>query len=187
MDGLATTARFLGSDGRIHPGVKQPFAVANPAAGSDWSVTVPGGVMWRVVSAIARFTTSATVANRSVSFTVMVDGLLVYRTAAFSPITASSAAVVSLLPGSAQAGAAGTAGLNVFNVPDTWLTPGCVLSSLTGGIDPADQYSAIAVWIEELYFTNAKLAELAELRVEDYYAAESAALAAANPTATTGG
>lgn len=49
--------------------------VANPAAGADWTATVPGGHVWQLLAVRARLTTSAAVANRQPDL-ILTDGAL---------------------------------------------------------------------------------------------------------------
>lgn len=43
---------------------------ADPAAGAEWTVTVPAGSIWRILSVQAQLVTNATVANRQAQFIV---------------------------------------------------------------------------------------------------------------------
>lgn len=123
--------------------------VANPAAGAEWSVTVPTGSVWRVRSIYSQLVTSATVANRLTSV-VMKDA-------------AGNIFFQSFLTGAQTAGGTWTIVFSVnapnttlgsFNnselfIPDVVLPEGAVVISKSSGLQAGDQYSAISLLIEQ--------------------------------------
>lgn len=59
------------------PGIIRYLNQANPAAGADVFITVPTGALWKFRTLNATFTTSATAATRTISFSVD-DGTTIY-------------------------------------------------------------------------------------------------------------
>jgi hypothetical protein len=135
----------------------------------------------------ATFNASAVVATRIPVWTIMLDGVTVWKSPPQAGRVAGGSQGYTWSPsaGSTSPGVSGQA--IVVGIPDIWLPPGTVSGPVTTAIDVGDTWTGIGVLIEEIYATNPQLSSLAELRSEDYYAAEAAALAAAGTTATPGG
>jgi len=130
------------------PGNLRSVIVANPAAGADWSLTVPASARWRLQSWSAIFTASATVANRQVRAR-LGDGVQVtWSGQAQASIVASQVAQVS----AGQSQATSTLIATEINapLPGQVILPGnFTVSTLTAGIQVGDQWSAIRVEVEE--------------------------------------
>jgi hypothetical protein len=130
-------------------GVPLSISVAQPAAGADWSQTVPTGARWKVVAATAQLATAAAVATRLARL-VIDDG----TTPIFeAPAAASQAASLSVLYTYGQgAGGPVTADAAVIEGPipnDAYLPAGFRIRSSTGAIQAADQWSAIRLLVQE--------------------------------------
>lgn len=136
---------------RFQPGTGALLSVAvtAPAAGADWTTTVPALVRWRLISAAAQIVTSATVANRLTRLRVTRAGVIIHDCATTAIITASLTVRVGYTSNSgAFSGAVGS----VVHVPyngDLYLLAGDVVSSSTVAIDATDQWSAVALNVEE--------------------------------------
>jgi len=133
------------------PGTARVLTVANPAAGADWTANVPTLAAWRIWSVRATLTTSATAGNRIPVLRVATGGTIVFEGIPNQVVAASSTAEYAGTPSPTSAGA---------NVPHVQVAvPGVcrvnngansvVVSTLTGNIQAADQWSNIALLIEE--------------------------------------
>jgi hypothetical protein len=130
------------------PGFLRSISVGNPAAGAEWSLTVPTNARWRVQAANSLFTASAGVANR-VPECNLDDGANSFF------IGEPNSVVVAL--GAPQVTFASTVPTAVANVADVtasipspaYLLAGHRINSRTLNIQAADQYSAIFVNVEE--------------------------------------
>lgn len=124
--------------------------VASPAAGQEWSVTVPGGVVWYAASVVATLTASAAVATRQIRLTVADGTTLFCRIPSASSITAGQQALLNWLAGAGYSLNAGTGIGQLNTLPPFPMPGGTVIASLTAGIDAGDQWSAIALYVIEL-------------------------------------
>ena len=122
--------------------------VANPAAGADWSITVPTGAKWRLQSWSATLTTSATVANRAVRNIVSSGGATLFSGSPNQTIPASQIAQVTAFNG-ITAPAANLVDVNVANPGVLYVRAGDVIGPSTLNIAAADQWSGIRVTVEE--------------------------------------
>ena len=132
------------------PGFIRLLNVNNPAAGLDWSLTVPTNARWRVQSVVASFQASIAVASRFPLIELVV---------------ASGASFVGLCPLSVtatkQVQGTWAPGIGIGSDAAIHMTaplPGDgvltsqgigVIQSNTFGIDAADQWSFITVTVEE--------------------------------------
>lgn len=125
--------------------------VANPAAGTDFSVTVPAGVVWKLEGFAALYTASAVAADRLPVFEI-TDAVpnLITETFANAAITAGLAVRLAGFQG-AFPFATATDGLLSLPV-NLRLLPGWIFKSVTAGKQAADQWSAIALTVEEYIF-----------------------------------
>lgn len=130
------------------PGVVYPVFVANPAAGTDWAVSVPPNALWNVQSVTSLLTCSAAVANRNVLVHVTNGVTERFTASANHASTASSTDRWNWF----QAGNTGFNGLNQVNAP--WpasfrVAIGDSIGTVTLGMQAADQWSSICLWVEE--------------------------------------
>lgn len=164
--GTIQPSRFLSHTGKILPGVRRAFTNPAPAAGQNWSVTVPAGVQWWVVAALAPFTTDATVATRFVQVLVNVDGLTVWNTQAVAGQAASNAWAYNLASTMAPQETTGDSNKAILCLPTGYLPSGAIITSAVALMDPGDQWGAQQFWIEEVYVTDAQLSEDARLQAQ---------------------
>lgn len=132
--------------GDLAPVVYDRIAVTTPAAGAEWSVTLPGHQAWAVRSVIATLVTSAAVATRRPSLVIDDQTTTFMRLQSGITSGATLTTVWSWVEGyDLETGAAGTAVTDPF--PSGLVLPaGHRLRSVTAAIDAADQWSAISVW-----------------------------------------
>lgn len=115
-------------------------AVANPAAGADWSQVVPAGHLWRPFSVTCQLLTSAAVANRQ-AVLVLGDGTSTYAYLTAPAVQAAGATVIYTwtdVDTFVALGARQVAALPVVDIP-----PGWTIGVATSLIDVGDQWSAI--------------------------------------------
>jgi hypothetical protein len=122
--------------------------VSVPAAGADFSITVPSNLIWRVSSVIATLVTSATVATR-ITHLVIDDGTNVVSDSVMrNGVTASSTQLMTW--GSSFQQAAPSDNSQPGYLEDGLVVPaGFRIRSLTTALQAADQYSAIYLLVEE--------------------------------------
>lgn len=125
----------------------KPVFVATPAAGAEWTQTVPAGVIWEVVSIQETLVTSAVVANRTQQWTLTDGSTEVLRQASNTTTGASTTqrtgwqqllgAIVS------------PSGITLLPLGVVIAQAGYVFKSTTALIDVADQYSSIVFQVRE--------------------------------------
>lgn len=123
--------------------------VTPPAAGSDWSVFVPGGVVWYVQTIIGTVAYSAAVANRvaRVGFSEGSNEFL--RVPVGNTDTASTSVVYVWATGIGFQGTnTGTGRVN--SLPKIPLTAGMKIASAILNIDAGDQWSNVVLYVIEL-------------------------------------
>jgi hypothetical protein len=132
------------SDGQ---GFLSNVAVGNPAAGADWTYTVPAGLRQRFIGAVAQLTASAAVANRTVIL-VLDDGTNTLASAT-SPVpqTASQAIVYEAGNWPYSQSVAGVSTYLTFP-PGIVLMGGSRVRVSTVNLQAADQWSVIRVYVE---------------------------------------
>lgn len=116
--------------------------VTSPAAGADWSLVVPAGHAYRILSAMAVLTTSATVANR-VPRLVYNDGAVDYLFV--PPIASLAAGATARYSWFEHAGGQNVGNGQSISIPTEVLEAGGVLKVNTTALDATDQWSAIFV------------------------------------------
>lgn len=135
------------------PGVRETIALPQPAAGADWTHTLPAGYYGRLIWITTTFTASAAVANRNPGMTVDNGEGSVLRLNMGSNITANQSVAFSFinLPNFGTfTGAALPAWSMMFPLP--WLSQGAILTSNVVGKDAADQWGPVKLWFERLDF-----------------------------------
>lgn len=122
--------------------------VADPAAGSEVVIQVPGGVFWRVLSLTARLVASVAVANRQVNL-VMDDVTTVFcRIPPTFSQTAGQTEDYTWARGVTQVGA-GLPASNLFPLPDLILPPVHRIRTITTALDVADDWGAPGLLVAE--------------------------------------
>lgn len=149
-----------GSYGQV-VGILQTLKVTTPAAGAEWTFTLPGGYYYRLLGGSALFTTSAAVANRTVGIQ-MTDGVNLLASGIVAvAFTASLAVQVTYAPSGAGGGILGTKPAVNIGPPNLWLQGNWVVQSITSNIDVADAYTKVLLLFECLDFGGLGIPELA--------------------------
>lgn len=146
---------------------------ADPAAGAEARLTVPGGEVWEVFFVSALLATDATVANRRPSLLVQVEGQTIWQGVVGNDQPASLTWrhnwAGGLNPGGSGASAVAQGALPT---PLT-LGPAAVLSTLTTAIAVGDNWQPLQAYVRESplrAFAAAIAFELAErLRAEESF------------------
>ena len=131
--------------------VVRSFTPPNPAAGADFTVTVPGEACWAVFSITATLTTSVAVANRVPVFRITDGTNTLQRYPSPANITASLTTLISLLPELGYTSSAITQNTLTFGLPPLYLVAGQQIAVTTALLDAADQWSGINVTVLEMY------------------------------------
>lgn len=118
--------------------------VAAPAAGADWSQTIPAGHLWRPFSVTAQLLTSAAVANRQ-AVLVLGDGTNTFAFLSAPAVQAASTTVVYTWADISTVLALGARQLAPLS--DIDLPPGWTIGVATALLDVADQWSAIRLGV----------------------------------------
>lgn len=143
---------------------RRTFTGTAPAAGSDWTVTVPAGKVWRVLSVRASLVTSATVANRAPALTVS-DGSAVFLTVPAPAVQAAS--LTGVFDWYEYASAQAVGNVQAAALPELIIPAGFVLASSTAAIAAGDQWSAPVVYVIETWDRRGpiELLDAAEVQV----------------------
>jgi len=132
-------------DGR---GMIRSITGTNPAAGVEIIETVPAGARWRFIGIHAQLTTAVAVANRTVRWAID-DGASVML------FTTDSLLQPALTTENHEAGAYGTllASTTILNIapfpPDVYMLAGWRIRSATINLQPADDWGAPQLMVEE--------------------------------------
>ena len=121
--------------------------VANPAAGAEWSITVPGGVSWIVCTLMSRLVTDATVANRSPVLALNDGSNDVARLPSAGVQAASLNQRHSWARGFSPAAATANAVEFCSGLPLAPLPANMILKSSTVQLAAGDQYSGVALYV----------------------------------------
>lgn len=125
---------------------RYPYSQAAPAAGVDWTITVPAGRLWRVIGVLATLTTAAAVATRVVRLQA-TDGNATYLDLA--PAATQVISLVRVYQWAQGLQPLAIGGNITGALPDVVLQPGSILRVTTDAINAADQWSAPVVYVEE--------------------------------------
>jgi hypothetical protein len=131
-------------------GVTRTITPSNPAAGADWSVTVPVGATWVINSVTATFTASAGVANRNPQLQfITAGGAVLFSGVNNTAITASQAETIVWWNGAPQAAAnANTIYASLMN--GVRVPGGGAVKVTTLNLQAGDQWSNIVLQVQEL-------------------------------------
>lgn len=154
--------------GDLAPVVVDRILVATPAAGAEWSVTLPGNQIWEVRSITATLVTSAAVATRRPSLVIDDQTTTFMRLVSGITSAASLTTVWSWVNGyDLETGASGSAVTDPFPA-DLTLPAGHRIRSVTAAIDVADQWSSIVVWGRRINTGVTEIAVAREAAAELY-------------------
>lgn len=120
--------------------------VPQPSAGSDWSLTVPAGVVWSVQTITAKLVTSSAVANRIPNLTITVNGVVAYNGMCTATVPGSSNWLASWARGVGTDSEGGTYRNAIMTFPIIALPPQSIISMSTYNIQTGDQWSNIAIY-----------------------------------------
>lgn len=123
---------------------------AVPAAGAEWTITLPGGYYYRLLGGVATFTASAVVATRLVGIAVTSSDGVVFVAVNSSGIPASNIARTAFASGIAGSSVSGAKGAWSINAPPFWMHANWTLASSTTAMDAGDTYTAITLLFERL-------------------------------------
>lgn len=124
--------------------------IANPAAGADWSVTVPGGRLWRPLGITAKLVTSAVAGTRSPALKLTDQTNTLVELAPFSTQATGLTVLYSWSNGSVSGAGSSATGVITTALPDWVLPAGYVIGPTTAAIDTGDQWSQVVAWVEEV-------------------------------------
>lgn len=146
--------RFSGSDAAAYIGQRRERFPPLPGPGVDWSFTLPSGAGYQLLLGTATLTTSAAVANRFPTIALQNgDGLTFFRSIDSTAIPATTAASISFGP-DVTTGAGNTGQLVTIGMPFINLDAGWRIAVITGGLDVADQWSGVRLYLSELHDTD---------------------------------
>lgn len=120
---------------------------ADPAAGVEWSLAVPGGELWFVYHLEARLVTSAVVATRRPRIDVDLGGDIILRVLSATGTAASTTNNYAFTLGMVTLINGGVAGLAQVPWPPVPLVPGTVIRSATELLDAGDNWGAPFAWV----------------------------------------
>jgi len=129
--------------------ILRPVAIAQPAAGAEWTITVPGYAYWRVLSIAAQLTASAVAASRSPRINVASsEGIFLTCS---SPSNQTANQIVTYCVANFGLNAILNNNRVVLGMPldRLWLQPGWTIKSQTTQIDAGDQWANIIAYVEE--------------------------------------
>jgi hypothetical protein len=126
------------------------ITVAQPAAGAEWTVSVPGGALWLIQTIRCTFQTSATVANR-VPRLLFSDGTTEYMRIFPNLLQAAgSTFAFTFVKGLGTAYSQGVTAMVALPSPEVPIIGGHSITASTQNLDPGDQWSAIALFVLEV-------------------------------------
>lgn len=105
------------------------------------------------------FTTAAAVANRTPRIRITDGTSPFFEAIAATQVTAGVAATISIQRDVAAAPATNGIWALILGVPTLWLPSGYVIRSITDGIQAADQYSNVRLYVERAYETDTDLTD----------------------------
>jgi hypothetical protein len=119
-----------------------------PGAGQEISEVVPSGALWRLLALRFTYASSAAGAPRGVCV-FYDDGATFYGTTQPQQLQAVSTAIAYSLGAGYHLFAGAATVINLPGLIDHYLPAGFRIRTTTLGLDPGDQYSAIAYLVEE--------------------------------------
>ncbi len=123
------------------------ISLANPAAGADWSATVPPGVVWDVLALTSQLATSPTAGQRY-ALLVLGDGASTFlQIPNVGNWGASNTARVNYARNHDSLHDSATPDHAIAPLPSLRLMPGWTIGSLTTGLDAGDQWSHVVLLV----------------------------------------
>lgn len=130
------------------PGWTHSVAVTQPAAGADWTVTIPTNARWRFMSGAAQLVTSAAVANRVTEFNPNDSVPATMGIGTPNQTVPASQTVQICYSPSVPTAVANITDVVCLATPVVSLA-GYVLKSRSTNLQAADQYSNVNLEVEE--------------------------------------
>lgn len=130
------------------PGAVRSITGTDQAAGVEVTETVPTGARWRLITARATLTTSATVANREASL-VINDGATTLTRLPVGEIETASAAFLYCWGVGLIRGAPSQAGDRLIPIPPAVLLAGYRVETLTANLQGGDDWDTPQLLVEE--------------------------------------
>ena len=124
--------------------------VPAPAAGSDWSFTLGGAHVRRLISVTGTLASSAAVANRAPGLEIAAPEGTVITVEQPAVITAGLSTIVCWGEGVSGDAASLVNGRLTAGIGSYVLPPGYIVRTATGAIDAGDQWSNVLLWCESL-------------------------------------
>jgi hypothetical protein len=128
---------------------RRVVTVPNPGAGKDWSLTVPGGVAWRVRSLYAILQTSAAVANRVPSITIGDGSKTFFTSPVYASLVASGVYTIAGYAGFSPNNDGLAARPQCLTLPTEILDSGYIIGTQTQGLQSADVWAYIQMLVTE--------------------------------------
>lgn len=146
---LANDARALALRDYLALQLRRVYVIPTPAAGAEFTITVPANVTWEVLSVKGVLTTSAAVANRNCTLILGPDAATTeQRYSLGTAVTASQATTFTYASGIGTTLATGSIA-GPLPSPPPIAPPGYVMRSQTQNVDAGDQYSSLFVVVRE--------------------------------------
>lgn len=117
---------------------------SDPAAGAEWSVTVPANTIWKVYAVRASLVTDATVASRQPAIIIDDGATTLYQVYSGLSCTASATFAISWAQLGASLGGVNTS-LGAMAPFPLWLAAGYRIRSSTGSLQAGDNWGAPTV------------------------------------------
>lgn len=146
-------AEFVNQHVDVRPTNIKVVALTTPSAGADIVQVVPLGRVWRLLTFVATFTASATVASRTPSLIIDDGTNVLYQVYTATAVTAGQAMQVR---GNAipivliSVTAVATNSFPLMDPSYFVLQPGWRIRTATSNIDATDQWSAARIVVDEL-------------------------------------
>jgi hypothetical protein len=134
--------------------VRRVTVSANPAANVEASLTVPAGVLWRLMSVQASLVTDATVANRAARLTLTVDNVVV---ADIPPVAVQAASLTGRYLWWAKDSAYAVGQAQAIPIPDVVMPPGAIIATVTDNRAAGDDWSALTVYAIETQYQRGSI------------------------------
>lgn len=122
---------------------------SNPAAGAEFTETVPAGARWEVLVFHAQFNASAAVATRHPELTITDGTNELERVPSAAGITANGIARIAVTPTNGMQTSSAGANYVVPSFSPFLLTAGCQIKSTTLNIQAADQWASLQYLVRE--------------------------------------
>jgi hypothetical protein len=154
--GTPTTGSAVPFSGQAQGAVNVPapaprvITVTTPAAGAEWSQTIPAGVRWQLLDTSFLMTASAAAANRQVALRTTDGATTTAQAGPSISQTASQVDQYTFFPGAVQIQGGITPTLyTIFPFPSLVLLPTHTIGSISQSLQAGDQYSAIRLSVLE--------------------------------------